>query len=194
MPFLNNVTSTQLDLVSDATPIGLFPSPALRETTFDLEVVVHPSLINGAFTEETIAMGDVIYTVFPAYRCEFPVRNPSEDAGLRLQRIIRRSEWSRSPAPALRARFSLANGFRSANEHEMLIFSLDELERVIGDATQFGGVVHVENFEGACARFQFTKVRCDVELAGVRKAIACEMVPAWLKILAIDGAVAAKRN
>ncbi|KVR02395.1 hypothetical protein WK10_06020 [Burkholderia ubonensis] len=76
----------------------------------------------------------------------------------------------------------------------MLIFSLDELERVIGDAAKVGGIVHVENFEGARVRFEFAKGRCDVELADARKVIACEMAPAWLRILAIDGAAAANRN
>ncbi|KVS73755.1 hypothetical protein [Burkholderia cepacia] len=188
--FLSEFTSSQLDAVNDANPIGLFPNIALRDTTFDLGVLVHSSLINGSLTEKTDALGEHMYTVFPAYRCEFPLVEPSYQADLRLQRVIEWADWSRAPAPALRARFSLTSGIRSADGGEMHLLRFDELTPVMGDAVDVGGTIDVENFEGKRARLKYTGDECEIELENFRRTIAGSESPCWLQAFLVKGVIA----
>ena len=89
LAFLSALTVAHLDEVSAASPIALFSTNVLQQTSFDLGVLVHSSLINGSICEETdrIPCG-AVYTVFPAYRCEFPLHHPSDEIDFRLRKII----------------------------------------------------------------------------------------------------------
>ena len=190
-PFLREFTSSQLDAVNETNPIGLFPNLALRDTTFDLGVLAHSSLINGSLTEETDALSERMYTAFPAYRCEFPLADPSYQADLRLQRIIRWADWSRPPAPALRARFSLASGMRSENGDEMHMLRFDELTPVMEDAVAVGGIVEIENFEGIRACLRFAGGQCEIDLENLRRVITGSASLDWLHGFSVDGMNAA---
>lgn len=189
LAFLHDLSAVNLDAVKKDDFIALFPSHTLQQTAFELGVLAAPSLINGSVAEETDRMGSAVYTAFPAYRCEFPVHDPGYEIDFRLHKVIPWSEWTRPPAPALRAKYSLNNGSCSADPEYLYIFSLTEIERIMTRACRVGGVVDVENFEGARERFQFLEDHCLIGPPDTPHVIANAAALDVLRTFAIEGAV-----
>ncbi|MDR8728015.1 hypothetical protein [Burkholderia pseudomultivorans] len=188
LAFLNTLTAAQVSAVSAARPIDLFSSDVLRQTAFDLGVLVHSSLINGSISNETDRIRcSAVYTAFPAYRCEIPLHDPSDEIDYRLRKIIHWANWRRPPAPALRARFWLPSGVASEDQENLCVFRLNDIELVIADAVNVGGTVDVENFEGVHVHLEFAKGRCEIELGEAGRIMAGEAALDWVRTFTIKG-------
>lgn len=188
LAFLSALTSAHLEVVSAASPIAPFLSDVLHPTPFDLGVLVDSSLINGSICKETDRIPcSAVYTAFPAYQCEFPLQDPSDEVDFRLRKIIHWANWRRPPAPALRARFRLSSGVASEDQENRCVFLLNDIEPVIADAANVGGTVDVENFEGVLVRLAFAKGCCEIELGETRWIIAGEAALNWVRTFTIKG-------
>jgi hypothetical protein len=195
LAFLRELSPALLERVSAAAPIGLSPSAVLAKTPFQLRAVVHHSFGGAGLSNATEFMGPVTYGTFPAYRCEFTEDDTRDEAAYRVAKVVRWSNWERSPAPALSARFlRLKTGIKSTGGKRMGIIRLEDLERMLAYSRTDDGFVDIENYERSLVHVEHADGRYEIRQGAESWALRADAAVAWLRVLATEGAAAANRK
>jgi hypothetical protein len=186
--FLAELTAADLKTVSEERPLALSNCRSLASTAFTMRAVVHPSLSNGALSKTTQFMGPVTFTAFPVHPSEFTSNDTRDEIAFRLAKVVRWSNWSRPPAPALSARFlRQKTGIKSTGGKRMGIFPPPDLERIIGFVGTEDGFVEVENFERRQIRIDHADGKFEVTLGEERWVPGKDKIIPWFRIFATEG-------
>jgi hypothetical protein len=190
--FLQTITLEELAQVNDKKPLVLSKTSSLSATPFKLRAIASPLVVSAGLSKNTTFLNGVTFTTFPAYECEFTLNDTRDEAAFRMAKVVRWSDWSRAPSPALSARFHrVRTGIKSTGGKRMGIFPIAVIEKTINHLAADDGFIDIENFERNVARIEHNEGTYQI-IAGEKKwAPQSEAVIPWLQLFAIKGLSAA---
>ena len=192
---LNELSPGDLGFADTGALISFRPCRALEQTGFDMLAIVNPTMSRGALSKTTDFMAPVTFTAFPAYRCEFTANDTQDELAFRLAKVVRWSDWSRQPAPAISARFHrLKSGAKSTGGKRMGVFPWIEIERTLGFLAKEDGFLEMVNFERRQARLEHAGGRFTVESGGEPWHADPEAAIRWVKAYVTKGVDAANQS
>jgi len=187
---LSHITEATVSLLTEARPLVLLSDTPRLAPSMPYVVLFHPVVARTFPTAGTRDLGPRVYTLYPAYRCEFFGDEDREEAVFRKHNT-KLATYDRDPTPAARMRFVRTKRKIWTTAGKLrLPFTFREVVHTVGSLAEDDGFAEIENFEHAVATIRHEEGEHVVEFDGHDTPLPTARVREWLDVFTMEGAEA----